>query len=83
MSFHVPAKDLSKHQIFHTGASSLVQRYVMEDHGMNEYGGCKLECEMGSSSDAIQVIRHPPCPLVGTCLRGSDPSDLIACKDQR
>ena len=79
-SLHEPVEDQKEHLIFLNGASYQVQQSVMEDHGTNEYGACKLEYDWGRLHLAvIQAFHHHPCPLVGTCRHGSVPSGQKSC----
>ena len=83
MTFHEHVEDLSKHLIFRNGASYRFQRYGLAIHDKSEHGVCRLRCGVDSSLDEGQILPHLPYPLEGTCLHGSDPSDLKFYKVQQ
>ena len=82
MTFHEHVEDLTKHQIFHNGASYRFPQYGLAIHGMSVHGVCKLGCGVGSSLDEERILHRHPYPLLGTYLHGSGPSDLMFCTNQ-
>ena len=66
-------------QIFHSGASSLIQRFELAIRGNYECHFYKPSYGVDSSLDVIPAFRHRPYPLVGTYLHGNDPSDQMFC----
>ena len=81
-SFREHVANQTKHLIFHTDASSLVQQSAVVILDKTECDGYKSEYGLGSSSDVIRAFRHRPCPSAGTCLHDNDPSGRTSCTSQ-
>ena len=81
-SFLVHVVNLTKHLIFHSDASFLIQRYELVIHDKNGSCFCRPSCDEGSSLDEEQAFRHLPYPLAGTCLLDNDPNVQMFCTTQ-